>query len=72
MVCRNASRAQAAIENIKQKTEKEDGVGELVFKHMELSFLVSVRKCAKDLLKTEKRIDILVNNAGELSIPLTF
>lgn len=65
MACRSASRAQVAIENIKQKTEGEKNVGELVFKPLELSFWESVRKCAKEILHTEKRIDILVNNAGE-------
>lgn len=65
MACRNASRAQDAIASIKQKTEGERNVGELVFKHLELSFWVSVRQCAKEILQTEKSIDILVNNAGE-------
>lgn len=65
MACRNASRAEAAIEYIRQKTDGEKNVGELVYKHLELSFWASVRKCAKEILHTEKRIDILVNNAGE-------
>lgn len=66
MACRNASRAQDAIESIKLKTEGDKGVGELVFKYLELSFWSSVRKCAQDILNTEKNVDILVNNAGEL------
>jgi len=65
MACRSASRTQDAIESIKNQTERDDNVGELVFKHLELSFLASVRKCAKEILHTEKTIDILVNNAGE-------
>jgi NADP-dependent 3-hydroxy acid dehydrogenase YdfG len=65
MACRSASRTQNAIDSIKKKTEEEKDVGELVFKHLELSFLASVRKCAKEILHTEKTIDILVNNAGE-------
>lgn len=64
MACRSDSRAQAAIHSIKQQTEKEKDVGELVFKHLELSFWSSVRQCAKEILHSEKRIDILVNNAG--------
>lgn len=67
MACRNSSKAHNAIEYIKQKTDGESNVGELIFKHLELSFWSSVRKCAKDILHTEKRIDILVNNAGESS-----
>ncbi|VVC45979.1 NAD(P)-binding domain,Short-chain dehydrogenase/reductase SDR [Cinara cedri] len=69
MACRNSSRAQTAIESIKQKTEGEKDVGELVFKHLELSFWASVRTCAKEILHTEKRIDILVNNAGIMMCP---
>lgn len=68
MACRSGSRTQDAIDSIKQKTEGVENVGELVFKHLELSFLASVRKCAKEILYTEKRIDMLVNNAGELSL----
>jgi NAD(P)-dependent dehydrogenase (short-subunit alcohol dehydrogenase family) len=71
MACRNASRAEAAIYSIKQKTEGEKNVGELVFKYLELSFWASVRKCAKEILRTEKRIDILVNNAGIMMCPKT-
>lgn len=66
MACRNSSRAQNAIEYIKRKTDRENNVGELIFKHLELSFWSSVRKCAEDILRSEKRIDILVNNAGGL------
>lgn len=65
MACRSASRTQDAIDSIKKKTENEKDVGELIFKHLELSFLASVRKCAKEILYTEKNVDILVNNAGE-------
>lgn len=65
MACRNAARAQDAIDSIKQNVDSEETVGELVFKHLELSFWSSVRLCAKEILNTEKRVDILVNNAGE-------
>jgi len=65
MACRSASRTQDAIDSIKNQTEGDTNVGELVFKYLELSFLASVRKCAKEILRTEKNIDILVNNAGE-------
>lgn len=65
MACRSASRAQEAIDSIKQKTDRGKNVGELVFRHLELSYWASVRKCAKEILNTEKSVDILVNNAGE-------
>lgn len=65
MACRSASRTQDAIDSIKNQSDGDNNVGELVFKYLELSFLASVRKCAKEILHSEKRIDILVNNAGE-------
>lgn len=68
MACRSSSRAQDAIDSIKQKTEGEQNVGELEFKHLELSFLASVRKCAKEILQTEKSVDILINNAGRYTM----
>ncbi|KAF0757418.1 retinol dehydrogenase 11-like [Aphis craccivora] len=71
MACRSASRTQDAIDSIKNQTEGDTNVGELVFKYLELSFLASVRKCAKEILRTEKNIDILVNNAGIMMCPKT-
>jgi len=65
MACRSASRANEAMASIKQKTDKERNVGELVFRHLELAYWASVRKCAKEILDAERSVDILVNNAGE-------
>ncbi|XP_050532192.1 retinol dehydrogenase 12-like [Daktulosphaira vitifoliae] len=71
MACRSISRTQAAIDDIRKITEAEENVGELVFKHLELSFLTSVRKCACEILDSETRIDILINNAGIMLCPKT-
>lgn len=71
MACRSVSRTQEAIDSIKQKTDKEKNVGELVFRHLELSYWASVRKCAKEILNAEKSVDILVNNAGIMMCPKT-
>lgn len=64
MACRSDSKTQFAIDCIKQDTKMEKNVGELIFRQLDLSSWESVRKCAKEILETEKSINILVNNAG--------
>lgn len=46
---------------------KETANQKVVFKHLDLSSLTSVRNFAEDLLKTEERLDILINNAGVIT-----
>lgn len=43
---------------------QETSNSNIVVKYLDLKSFTSVRKFAKDLLKTETKIDILVNNAG--------
>ncbi|KAG6465598.1 retinol dehydrogenase 13-like [Manduca sexta] len=43
--------------------EKSDN-NNVVFKHLDLGCLMSVKNFAKDILETEERLDILLNNAG--------
>ncbi|KAI5641909.1 short chain dehydrogenase domain-containing protein [Phthorimaea operculella] len=50
-----------------QKTIIEDtGNKNVIFKHLDLASLKSVREFAKDILENEDRLDILINNAGVL------
>ncbi|XP_072307317.1 dehydrogenase/reductase SDR family member 13-like [Eucyclogobius newberryi] len=58
--CRNQCTAEAAILEI----QKETGNSDVVFRHLDLASLTSVRGFAENLLKTEPNIDILINNAG--------
>ncbi|XP_033844262.1 dehydrogenase/reductase SDR family member 13-like [Periophthalmus magnuspinnatus] len=60
MGCRNQRTAEAAILEIQQETGNSD----LVYRHLDLASLKSVRNFAENLLKTEPHIDILINNAG--------
>lgn len=60
MGCRNQSTAEAAILEIQQETGNSD----VVYRHLDLASLKSVRAFAENLLKTEPRIDFLINNAG--------
>lgn len=64
MACRNVQKAEDAAEEIKKSSEGLPDLGELVIKELDLSSLESVRKCAADILDTEKAIHLLVNNAG--------
>ncbi|XP_045764301.1 retinol dehydrogenase 11-like [Maniola jurtina] len=43
---------------------RRTGNEEVIFKLLDLSSNASIRKFAKDILTTEKRLDILINNAG--------
>ncbi|XP_020359026.1 dehydrogenase/reductase SDR family member 13 [Oncorhynchus kisutch] len=60
LACRNKQRAEAALADIK----RESGSNEVVFMHLDLGSLKSVRTFAETFLKTERRLDLLINNAG--------
>ncbi len=64
ILCRNQTRAEEAVESIKNESNSSS----VEYKLMDLSSLKSVRKCAQDLLDSEEKIDILVNNAGKNSL----
>ncbi|KAK7882707.1 hypothetical protein WMY93_028881 [Mugilogobius chulae] len=60
MACRNKERAEAALEDVKRRS----GSSNVVFMHLDLASLTSVRNFAEKFLKSEPRLDILINNAG--------
>lgn len=69
MACRDVKKAEAAAEDIREKTEGQKGVGELVVTRLDLASLASVRECAQHLLRTEPQINLLINNAGVMGCP---
>lgn len=69
MACRNLQKANDAVADIKSRCGEKADLGELVVAELDLSSLQSVRKCAKHLLDTERRIDLLINNAGVMMTP---
>ncbi|XP_073685788.1 retinol dehydrogenase 12-like isoform X1 [Garra rufa] len=60
LACRDESRAQAAVTDI----QRESGNKEVLYMHLDLASLKSVRSFAENFLKKESRLDILINNAG--------
>ncbi|XP_067253777.1 dehydrogenase/reductase SDR family member 13 [Chanodichthys erythropterus] len=60
LACRDESRAQAAVTDIQMET----GNKEVLYMHLDLASLKSVRSFAENFLKKESRLDILINNAG--------
>lgn len=60
LACRDQQRAEAAVSDIK----KESGNNEVLYMHLDLADLQSVRSFAENFLRTEPRLDILINNAG--------
>lgn len=65
LACRNAAKAQVAIERIRQASPG----AELAFLPLDLTDLANVRAAA-ELAATEPRIDVLINNAGVMTPPL--
>ncbi|KAJ9478024.1 putative oxidoreductase ENV9 [Pseudozyma hubeiensis] len=68
MASRTESKAQEAIQKIKQAVPKAD----VQFLQLDLTDLAAVRKAAEDFLSRENRLDILLNNAGVMATPYTF
>lgn len=60
LACRDESRAQTAVTHI----QRETGNKEVMYMHLDLASLKSVRSFAENFLKNESRLDILINNAG--------
>ncbi|XP_064072092.1 retinol dehydrogenase 11-like [Vanessa tameamea] len=60
LACRNEDKGLAARDRIITAT----GNSNVVYKHLDLSALDSVRRFANDVIATEDRLDVLINNAG--------
>ncbi|XP_051541518.1 dehydrogenase/reductase SDR family member 13 isoform X2 [Myxocyprinus asiaticus] len=60
LACRDENRAQAAVTHI----QKETGNKDVLYMHLDLASLLSVRTFVENFLKRESRLDILINNAG--------
>ncbi|XP_062340886.1 dehydrogenase/reductase SDR family member 13-like [Osmerus eperlanus] len=60
LACRNQVKAESAISDINKRTGSTD----VVFMHLDLGSLQSVRAFVKTFLKSEPRLDLLINNAG--------
>lgn len=62
MMARSQEKTQVAIDSIKSAVPKS--VGELVFLHLDLGNLSSVKASADDFLRRERKLHVLFNNAG--------
>ncbi|KAF6205919.1 hypothetical protein GE061_020095 [Apolygus lucorum] len=69
MACRNVQKAEEAARDIHKSLDQVEGRGEVVIFKLDLSSLDSVRKCAADIIKSERRIHLLINNAGVMLCP---
>ena len=67
VAARSQSKADAAISSI--KTAFPDSTGELVYLHLDLDDLTTIKKSAEDFLSREKKLDVLWNNAGVMRPP---
>jgi len=64
LAARSKKNADAAIEDLKEKTGKE-----AIFLELDLSDIASVRKAAEEFLSKENELHILFNNAGVMTPP---
>ncbi|XP_046692379.1 retinol dehydrogenase 14b [Silurus meridionalis] len=69
MACRDRARAERAAAEIRACAE--DGEGELVIKHVDLTSLRSVRAFCLEIIQEELKLDVLINNAGVFRCPYT-
>ncbi|KAG8191926.1 hypothetical protein JTE90_007724 [Oedothorax gibbosus] len=60
LACRNKGKADKVADEIRHTTGNQN----VVVYVMDLCSFDSVRKCAGEVLKAEKRLDVLINNAG--------
>lgn len=67
VAARSAARAEQAIAEIKQQHPLSSG--QLIYLHLDLADLTTIRKSAEEFLSKESRLDILWNNAGVMVPP---
>ncbi|KAK1786422.1 hypothetical protein P4O66_018119 [Electrophorus voltai] len=60
LACRNQQQAEAAAYDIR----RESGNTAVLYMHLDLASLKSVRSFSETFLKSEPRLDLLINNAG--------
>ena len=63
MACRSKIRAEEAINEISNQTNKKN----IEFMELDLSDLESVKKFVENFKKRYNKLDILINNAGLIS-----
>ncbi|KAL2795634.1 hypothetical protein BJX66DRAFT_350448 [Aspergillus keveii] len=71
MASRNEAKAKAVIESITASKVKPSTVGKLVFLHIDLSDLRTIKPFVESFLALEPRLDLLFNNAGCARVPLS-
>ncbi|MEM6319703.1 MAG: oxidoreductase [Bacteroidota bacterium] len=65
LACRNEEKALNALEKMKT----QGGTGELVYSHLDLASLSSVKNFSDEVTESESRLDLLINNAGVMIPP---
>jgi NAD(P)-dependent dehydrogenase (short-subunit alcohol dehydrogenase family) len=65
VACRDEARGLNAIERMKAVSSG----GELIYSHLDLASLSSVKAFAQKVMATENRLDLLINNAGVMIPP---
>ncbi|KAK9320878.1 hypothetical protein V1517DRAFT_328031 [Lipomyces orientalis] len=67
VAARSEAKASTAIKEIRAK--HPESTGELVFLHLDLNDLTTIKRTAQEFLSKESRLDVLWNNAGVMVPP---
>ncbi|MCJ1227333.1 hypothetical protein MMC12_003988 [Toensbergia leucococca] len=67
LAARSEEKSLRAIEGIKSRTP--DSKGQIMFLHLDLDDLTTIKKSAENFLSKEDRLDVLWNNAGVMTPP---
>jgi NAD(P)-dependent dehydrogenase (short-subunit alcohol dehydrogenase family) len=67
LAARSSERASKAIESIKAASPKSKG--ELIYLHLDLDDLTTIKASADEFLSKEQKLDVLWNNAGVMTPP---
>lgn len=67
LACRNRDETQAMIEEFKRSIQSS---GELVYRHLDLASLESVKNFASKVIKEEPELNMLINNAAVFGAPI--
>lgn len=69
VAARSKEKAEAAIQDIKNNASTSSSTGSLIFLHLDLADLSTIKASAQEFLSRETKLHVLFNNAGVMNPP---